>query len=268
MRQTRLDDFLQLEEYNKELKEEIKKEVKKNREKDKLLFQQNKMAALGEMLGNISHQWRQPLMEISSLFLPIEAKLHMNIPLDEKEVLENINKLNDITKYMSNTIDDFINFFAGDKEKIEFKLLEQINSTINIINGGIKANNIKLDIIIKKNPTLIGYKNEYSQVLINIINNAKDILIQRKIKDPYIKISIYEENENIITTIEDNGGGIKIEPLEKIFEPFFTYQKLNGSGLGLFMSKLIVENNMNGKLSVDNLSLGAIFKITIPHNQI
>ena len=149
MRQTRLDDFLQLEVHNKELKKEIKEELKKNKDKDKLLFQQNKMAALGEMLGNISHQWRQPLMEISSLFLPIEAKLHMNIPLDEKEVLESINKLNEITKYMSNTIDDFRDFFASDKEKIEFKLLEQINSTINIINGGIKANNIKLDIFIK-----------------------------------------------------------------------------------------------------------------------
>ena len=175
---------------------------------------------------------------------------------------------NEITKYMSNTIDDFRDFFASDKEKIEFKLLEQINSTINIINGGIKANNIKLDIFIKKNPTLIGYKNEYSQVLINIINNAKDVLIQRKIKDPYIKISIYEEKENIITSIEDNAGGIKIEPLEKIFEPFFTYQKLNGSGLGLFMSKLIIENNMHGKLLVENSLNGAIFRIIIPNNQI
>ena len=267
MRQTRLDDFLQLEVHNKELKKEIKEELKKNKDKDKLLFQQNKMAALGEMLGNISHQWRQPLMEISSLFLPIEAKLHMNIPLDEKEVLESINKLNEITKYMSNTIDDFRDFFASDKEKIEFKLLEQINSTINIINGGIKANNIKLDIFIKKNPTLIGYKNEYSQVLINIISNARDILVQRKIKDPYIKISIYEKKDNIITKIEDNGGGINVIPIEKIFEPFFTSQKINGTGLGLFMSKLIIQNNMNGKLEANNTEHGAIFKIIISKNQ-
>lgn len=264
MRQTRLDDFLQLEEHNKELEKEIQEEVRKNREKDKLLFQQNKMAALGEMLGNISHQWRQPLMEISSLFLPMEAKLHMDISLEKGEILESINKLNEITKYMSNTIDDFRDFFATDKEKIEFKLLDQINSTINIISGGLKANNIKLDIIIKKNPTLIGYKNEYSQVLINIINNAKDILIERKRKNPYIKISIYEEKENIITTIEDNGGGIKVLPLEKIFDPFFTYEKIGGSGLGLFMSKLIIEKNMNGKLSVENTLNGAIFKIIIP----
>ncbi len=266
MKQTELDDFLYLEEQTKELEEKVKQEVEKNKEKDKLIFQQNKMAALGEMLGNISHQWRQPLMEISSLFLPIEAKLHMDISLEKEELLESINKLNEITKYMSNTIDDFRDFFATDKEKIEFKLIEQINSTINIISGGLKAYNIRLDIIIQKNPTLIGYKNEYSQVLINIINNAKDILVQREIKNPYIKISIYEKKDNIITTIEDNGGGIKVEPIDKIFEPFFTYQKINGSGLGLFMSKLIIQNNMNGKLEAKNSTDGAFFKITIPKN--
>ena len=264
MRQTKIDDFLQLECHTKELEKKIEEEVAKNREKDKLMFQQAKLASLGEMLGNISHQWRQPLMEINSLFLPIEAKITLNQPLDNEEILETITKLNDITKYMSNTIDDFKNFFATNKEKIKFVLLEQINSTINIISGGLKTHNIKLDIIIQKNPEMIGYKNDYSQVLINIINNAKDVLVQRKIKNPYIKISIFEENENIITTVEDNGGGIKVKPIEKIFDPFFTYEKIGGSGIGLFMSKLIIEKNMNGKLSAENSSKGAFFKIIIP----
>lgn len=264
MRQTRIDDFLQLEHHNKELEKKIEEEVVKNREKDKLIFQQAKLASLGEMLGNISHQWRQPLMEINSLFLPIECKIVLDKPLDKEEILETIGKLNDITKYMSNTIDDFKNFFATDKEKIKFVLIEQINSTINIISGGLKAYNIKLDIILKKNPEMIGYKNDYSQVLINIINNAKDVLVQRKIENPYIKISIFEENENIITTVEDNGGGIKVEPIEKIFDPFFTYDKVGGSGIGLFMSKLIIEKNMNGQLLVENTLTGAFFKIVIP----
>ena len=264
MRQTRIDEFLELEHHNKELEKRIKEEVTKNREKDKLMFQQAKLASLGEMLGNISHQWRQPLMEINSLFLPIEGKISLDMPLDKEEILETISKLNHITKYMSNTIDDFKNFFATDKEKIKFQLLEQINSTINIISGGLKNNNIKLDIIIQKNPELTGYKNDYSQVLINIINNAKDVLVQRKIENPYIKISIFEENANIITTVEDNAGGIKVDPIEKIFEPFFTYEKIGGSGIGLFMSKLIIEKNMNGKLLVENSSKGAFFKIIIP----
>lgn len=264
MRQTRIDEFLELEHHNKELEKRIEEEVTKNREKDKLMFQQAKLASLGEMLGNISHQWRQPLMEINSLFLPIEGKISLDMPLDKEEILETISKLNHITKYMSNTIDDFKNFFATDKEKIKFQLLEQINSTINIISGGLKNNNIKLDIIIQKNPELTGYKNDYSQVLINIINNAKDVLVQRKIENPYIKISIFEENGNIITTVEDNAGGIKVNPIEKIFEPFFTYEKIGGSGIGLFMSKLIIEKNMNGKLLVENSLKGAFFKIIIP----
>ena len=203
-------------------------------------------------------------MEINSLFLPIEGKISLDMPLDKEEILETISKLNHITKYMSNTIDDFKNFFATDKEKIKFQLLEQINSTINIISGGLKTHNIKLDIIIQKNPELIGYKNDYSQVLINIINNAKDVLVQRKIENPYIKISIFEENGNIITTVEDNAGGIKVNPIEKIFDPFFTYEKIGGSGIGLFMSKLIIEKNMNGKLLVENSLKGAFFKIIIP----
>jgi len=186
MRQTKIDEFLQLENHNKELEKRVKEEVAKNREKDKLLFQQNKMAALGEMLSNISHQWRQPLMEISSIFLPIEAKINMDIPLDNQELLNSIQKLNDITKYMSNTIDDFKNFFLKEKEKINFEILEQIHSTVNIISSSLKQHDIKLDIIIQKNTHMLGYKNEYSQVLINILNNARDVLIQRKIQNPKI----------------------------------------------------------------------------------
>ena len=264
MRQTKIDDFLELEEHNKELEQKIKEEVAKNREKDKLMFQQAKLASMGEMLGNISHQWRQPLMEISSIFLPIEAKINMDIPLDNKEILDSIEKLNDVTKYMSNTIDDFKNFFLKEKEKINFEILEQINSTVNIISSSLKLHDIKLDIIIQRNTQMLGYKNEYSQVLINIINNARDVLVQRSIKNPKITITISENKNNIITKIEDNAGGIKFTPIEKIFDPFFTYEKINGSGIGLFMSKLIIENNMNGKLEVSNNKKGAIFTATIP----
>lgn len=264
MRQTKLDDFLELEEHNKELEKRVQEEVAKNREKDKLMFQQSKLASMGEMLGNISHQWRQPLMEMSSLFLPIEAKINMDIEIEKEELLESIKKLNDITKYMSSTIDDFKNFFASDKEKIHFQVLEQINSTINIISGSLKVHEIKLDIILQKNPILLGFKNEYSQVLINIINNARDVLIQRNIENPKINILITEENNNVITIIEDNAKGITINPIEKVFDPFFTFEKINGSGIGLFMSKLIVENNMNGKLEVKNGKEGAVFTIKIP----
>lgn len=257
MKQTRIEDFLELE-------RRIKEEVEKSREKDKMLFQQAKFASLGEMLGNISHQWRQPLMEINSIFLPIEAKIFLEKKIENSELLEAINKLNVVTKFMSDTIDDFRNFFSNEKEKIRFNILEQINSTINIVSSGLKANNIQLEIIMKKNPELYGYKNEFSQVLINLINNAKDELVARKIKNKHIQITIFEEDENIVLTVQDNAGGIKVNPIDKIFEPFFTYEKQNGSGVGLFMSKLIIEKNMEGKLKVSNRNDGAFFEIIIP----
>lgn len=266
MRQTKLDDFLELEEQNKELEKLVAVEVEKNRQKDKIMFQQNKMASMGEMLNNIAHQWRQPLMEFSSLFIPIQAKLDFDLELDKKELKEAILKLNDITKYMSNTIEDFRDFFATNKEKEKFKLSEQINASLNIISSSLKANDIMLEIIIKKNPTLNGYKNEYTQVLINIINNAKDILIQRKIKEPKIKIIVSETKKDVLISIEDNAGGVKVNPIENIFKPFFTYEKIGGTGIGLFMSKLIIENNMNGMILLENTKDGALFKIITPKN--
>ena len=266
MRQTKLEDFLELEEQNKELEKLVKIELEKNRQKDEIMFQQNKMASMGQMLNNIAHQWRQPLMELSSLFIPIQAKLDFDLELDKKELKESILKLNDITKYMSNTIEDFRDFFATNKEKERFKLSELINASLNILSTSLKINNIMLDIIVRKNPTLLGYKNEYTQVFINIINNAKEILIQRKIKDPKIVITINETNEDVIITIEDNAGGVKVKPIEDIFNPFFTYEKINGTGIGLFMSKLIIENNMNGKLEVENTNKGALFKIITSKN--
>ncbi|PLY04689.1 MAG: sensor histidine kinase [Arcobacter sp.] len=264
MRQTKLDDFLELEEQNKELERLVDIEVEKNRQKDKIMFHQNKMASLGEMLNNIAHQWRQPLMELSSLFIPIQAKIDFDIEIDKKELRESIIKLNDITKYMSNTIDDFRDFFATNKEKEKFKLSEQINASLSIISSSLKLNNIMLEIIIKKNPTLFAYKNEYTQVLINIINNAKDILIQRNIQNPKIIITVTETKNEVEISIEDNAGGVKVEPIENIFKPFFTYEKIGGTGIGLFMSKLIIENNMHGRLWVENTQRGALFKIITP----
>ncbi len=260
------DNFSTLEKKNKVLEKLINLEIKKNKKKDQIIFKQNKLVSMGEMITNITHQWRQPLMEISSLFIPIEAKLSLNNKLEKQEVREAIVKLNEITKYMSNTIDDFKNFFSKNKEKTKFKLSDQINSSVNIISSGLYANKILLEIIVKKNPVIYGYENEYTQVLINIINNAKDILIQRNTKKSKIKIVINEDENNAIVTISDNAGGIKIKAINDIFNPFFTYEKTNGSGVGLFMSKLIIENNMNGKLLVNNDKEGASFIISTPKN--
>lgn len=203
-------------------------------------------------------------MEISSLFIPVEASLHLDKKITNEELLDKIDKLHDITNYMSQTIDDFKNFFTSEKEKVNFRISEQINTSVNIIASSLKLYKIDLDIIIKNNPIVYGYKNEYSQVLINILTNAKDMLIQRNIANPKIIISIEQRNNNLIVSIIDNAKGITVFPIEKIFEPFYTSGKVNGSGIGLFMSKLIVENNMNGSLNAKNYESGAKFIISIP----
>jgi len=251
----------------RELKKQVIDEIRHNRQNDKMLFQQSRMASMGEMIGNIAHQWRQPLMELSSICMELQAKVELLGDVSNDEVLEAVEKSNKITKYMSHTIDDFRNFFATDKDKEVFKISDQISSAITIINSSLKQHEIKLEIIVQKNSVVEGYKNEYSQVLINILSNAKEALINRKIKNPKISIRILEKENNSIVQISDNGGGIHVKPIEKIFEPFFTHDKINGTGVGLFMSKLIIENNMNGRLFVQNDDKGAVFTITVPKSK-
>ena len=240
----------------------LKKE--ENEQHNKILTQHSKMAAMGEMIGNIAHQWRQPLMELSSILIEAEGKIRLTKKLSFEDFLEVINKSNYILKYMSNTIDDFRNFFATNKERTEFKISEQIKRTINILNSTLDNKNIKINIIIGSNPSIYGYQNEYSQVLINIISNAKDVLIQRAIENALIEVKVYEKDGECITEILDNAGGISHKYMDDIFKPFMTFEKKNGTGIGLFMSKLIIENNMNGTISAKNAYEGAQFLIKIP----
>ena len=237
---------------------------KENEQHNKILTQHSKMAAMGEMIGNIAHQWRQPLMELSSLLIGVEGKIRLTKQLSFEEFLEMIDKSNHILKYMSNTIDDFRNFFATNKEKTEFKISEQIKRTVNILNSTLDNKNIKINIIIKSNPRIYGYQNEYPQVLINIISNAKDVLIQREIENGIIEVKVYQKDDECITEILDNAGGISKKYMDDIFKPFMTFEKKDGTGIGLFMSKLIVENNMNGSLSAENDKDGAKFIIKLP----
>jgi signal transduction histidine kinase len=231
--------------------------------KDKIVIKQSKMASMGEMINNIAHQWRQPLMEISSLLMTIEVKIKTKSVISHEDILETIKSSNYILKFMSNTIDDFRNFFATDKQKNEFLIVEQISSALNIMKSSLLKNNIKVEVIIKKNIMLFGFANEYTQVLINIISNAQDIMISNNIQNKKIIIRVYQKENKSILEIEDNAGGIKITPITKVFEPFFTHNKNNGSGVGLFMSKLIIEDNMHGTLTVENKQHGACFRISI-----
>ncbi|MGA1932104.1 sensor histidine kinase [Arcobacter sp. YIC-464] len=262
METTNSVEELQLEIQN--LRKLLNEERRKNKIKDEVCIQQSKMAAMGEMIGNIAHQWRQPLMELSSVLMVLETKLELNGKVSNSELLDAIKKSDKLTKHMSSTIDDFRSFFSKEKQKVKFTISEQIKRVVNILSTTLSNKDIKVNIVIKSNPVILGFKNEYSQALINIITNAKDELINRKVKNGHIDVKVYEENGYCITEVVDNAGGIKEQYLNEIFKPFVTFEKKDGTGIGLFMTKLIVENNMSGKISVENINDGAKFKISLP----
>jgi signal transduction histidine kinase len=253
----------ELEEFNKTLERRVHEEVIKAREQEQLLIQKSKFIALGEMISNIAHQWRQPLSQLSALLMTIKFKYKLgqlnNAIIDEKS-----QEAENLLEYMSKTIDDFREFFMPKKEKKEFSIKSAIDSVINIIGESTKNRNISLEINIDAAEVIEGYKNEFEQVLLNILTNAKQILFYGQVAHPYIKIDLQKDAEYIYLSIEDNGGGIKVEPREKIFEPYVTTKEdTGGTGIGLYMSKLIIEKRMGGVLSVTNTKDGAKFTIRL-----
>ncbi len=254
----------ELEELNQSLEEKVQEEIEKNREKEQLVVQKAKFIALGEMISNIAHQWRQPLSELSSILMFIKFKYSINA-LDSETMQKKSQEADRVLEYMSHTIDDFRNFFMPKKEKEEFNLRKEIQLVMNIISSTLDNYNIKVEMNIDENIKIITYLNEYKQVVLNILSNAKDILIDKNLKNPLIKITVNEDKNYVILNIEDNGGGVLVEPKGKIFEPYFTTKEdSNGTGIGLYMSKIIVEKNMKGKLRVKNVNDGAQFSIYIP----
>ena len=254
----------ELEELNQNLENRVTYEVEKNREKEQLLIQKSKFIALGEMISNIAHQWRQPLSELSSILMYIKFK-HSIGALDDETMQKKSKEADTVLEFMSHTIDDFRNFFMPKKEKEEFQLIKMLESVMTIVSSALKNNNITVTIDIDENIKLYTYQNEYEQVLLNILKNAKDVLIEKNVSNPKIFIWAKEQEFDVSLYIEDNGGGVTVEPKSKIFEPYFTTRDDNdGTGIGLYMSKTIVDKNMKGKLSVENINDGARFTIEVP----
>jgi signal transduction histidine kinase len=177
---------------------------------------------------------------------------------------ERITEANQQLKYMSQTIEDFRNFFKPDKEKQIFNVPTEVTNAYNILKDTLQTYNINLQFFSKKEVFTIGYPSEFSQVVLNIISNAKDVLIQREIKEKRIEVRIYQSDENVFCEIQDNAGGIKEDVLEKIFEPYFTTKASHGTGIGLYIAKEIIHKHMQGTLSVENKNNGASFLIKLP----
>lgn len=233
------------------------------REKDQMLIQQSRQAAMGEMINNIAHQWRQPL---NSLGLTVQQLLLFNDPEEiTMEFLgECVNSSMELIQHMSKTINDFRDYFRPDKEKTNFSVCEAVVNTLSLLDGSLQNSKIRIEIVANDKPVINGYQNEFAQVLINILNNARDALIEGEIDDPRVIITIINENDRAVVTIADNAGGIPEEIMTKIFDLYFTTKGPQvGTGIGLFMSKSIVEKNMGGRLTVRNCADGAEFRIEV-----
>ncbi len=255
---------------NNELEDKVQEQLTVIREKDFALNQQSKMAAMGEMLGNIAHQWRQPLSAISTIASGLKLKREMG-DLSESNLEDDLENIVQTTVVLSNTIDDFRNFYSRNKEETEFLINKTMQKVLNLVSANLKNNNIELVLDIEKN-ALKSYENELIQVLLNVINNAKDALLNIK-EERYIFITSYKKDKTLRIKIYDNAGGIDEKTLPRIYEPYFTTKfKSQGTGIGLYMSKNIVENNLKGKISTSNFNFnyenktffGAMFEISLP----
>lgn len=259
-------DVTLLQQKESVLQERVNIETQKNWEQNKILIQQSKMASMGEMIGHIGHQWRQPLNTLGLIFQKINKAYHKD-RLDDELINSSTDKAMNIISQMSKTINDFRDFFSDTKTLNLCKTSDIIEQTCDIILPSLRAKSITLDIDYDNNPSLYCLNNELSQVILNIIVNAMDALVHNTIQGPLIYISVKEQDDNVIITIKDNAGGIEEEIIEKIFEPYFTTkEKDNGTGIGLYMSKTIIQEHMKGTLDVHNTHSGAVFTISLPMN--
>ncbi|MDD2896496.1 MAG: ABC transporter substrate-binding protein [Aliarcobacter sp.] len=260
-----------LKKLNSQLNEKIELEIKKNEEKNRILIQQSRMASMGEMLENIAHQWRQPLSTISIAASGMEVKKEFST-LSDEEFYKSIDHIKKASMYLSQTIEDFRSFFNKKKTLSKINSKKVIDKTLELMGNTFVQNRITLINDTQEIETL-SLENELIQVLMNIFANAKDALKQLSGDNKYIFINVFKEENNLIIQIKDSAGGIDDEIIDKIFEPYFTTKhQFNGTGIGLYMSKLLVERHLKGTLSARNVEFtfmevihkGALFEIVLP----
>jgi len=258
--------YLNLFKKEQKLKEEIEKRIVSER----MLAEQSKHAAMGEMIGNIAHQWRQPLSSINSIVNDLE----LEILLDELEfvksdrILETGTEIRSFTQHLSKTIDDFRDYLRTDREKEDFNIYTIIKESLVFIMHGYKNHNISInENYDETNICMVnGFKRDLVQVILNLLNNAKDALAEKEIQHPEVEISIKHDNEILHLSIEDNAGGVPENIKDRIFDPYFTTKhKSIGTGIGLYMSKKIIISNFQGNLFLKNTKKGAKFTVEFPY---
>ena len=245
----------------------------RNNKQDEMIFEQTKMASMGEMIGNIAHQWRQPLSVISTGVTGMQVEKEYGM-LDDEQFEKTCTSIYQNAIYLSKTIDDFRNYIKGDSVKEKFSINDEIDTFLTLVDATIKFYDLHIVLDVQKNIQIDGYKNELLQVLINLFNNAKDAFLENeKIEDRYVFLSVKAKKDILELTIKDNAGGISKDIEKKIFEPYFTTKhKSQGTGLGLYMTYNLIQKSMNGSISVDTLEYfhndikykGAQFTIYLP----
>lgn len=260
-----------LDALNENLKLIIQEEVEKNRQKDSLLQQQARLASMGEMIGNIAHQWRQPLSAITTAISGLKFKNEFGM-MEPYDIIETNDSIIKNADFLSKTIDNFRSFFKKEQIKKKFFVANAILDTISLIKASYENNFIKLEVDLDENISYFGCSNMLSQVVLNILTNAKDAFLTTEIHNKVVSISLKEINDFIEIQIADNAGGISDNIKDKIFEPYFTTKhQSQGTGLGLYMSTQIMHNHFNGVLSVDNVEtehgVGACFVLKFSKTQ-
>jgi len=256
----------ELREFNATLEKRIKEEVEKNRDKDRVLFQQSRLAAMGEMIGNIAHQWRQPLSELGIILYKIKKIYKKNTKVEDLEFYESYDNSKKVIKKMSDTIDDFRNFFNPHRPCEAFFIKSALDDAMLVMQGTLQRHSIEFKVNIIDNVYIKGHMSEFSQVLINLLNNSKDAFNQNKTDNRMINLEIKKIDDNYaMISFQDNAGGIQDDILDKIFEPYFTTKHASiGTGLGLYMSRMIIQNSMGGTLEAKNSDDGMCFYIKVP----
>ena len=251
-----------------QLRDEVAEESKLRREQEYLMMQQSRLASMGEMIGYIAHQWRQPLAQIGGIFMNLESAYTFG-ELDEAYLQKSIDRGNEMIKYMSRTIDDFRLFFTPSEEKKNFDVISALQQAINIVSAGLNYHHI--EVIMDKQEgeyRAKGSANEFAQVILALLNNAKDALAQSEHSKRVIHISLTRENNMIVLLFCDNGGGIKPDIISKIFHSYVsTKYESGGTGIGLYMSQLIMEQKMQGTIDAYNNEEGACFILKFPSFQ-
>jgi C4-dicarboxylate-specific signal transduction histidine kinase len=236
------------------------------RENEQMLFHQSRLAAMGEMINNIAHQWRQPLNTLGLLVQKIPLYFD-SAEFNREFLVKNSDKSIKLIQHMSQTINDFRNFFRTDKEMVTFCLDTVIRQAVSLIDQTYQELKIKIDLQTDESLMVRGYPNEYAQALLNILMNSRDALVGNNIDNARIVLCAFAHDDTSVVTVTDNAGGIPEEIIARVFEPYFSTKGPDkGTGLGLFMSKTIIEKNMSGRLTVRNTGNGAEFRIEVAHD--